>query len=173
MHGLENSDFIANYVKYNSGLSIMHGDIECSELPSESYNVITFLDIMPHLFDPQEALSKAKNSLKKEGILIIKCFQRSPYFIKIIKKIMFFRKDKGASMLLLPHAFYHFTSESFSKLLQRKGFKIRAVLNINHNRVDYGYLLKHPRTLYYVFLNKFFIKLSQPSTHFLIFAEKR
>jgi len=170
--GLDNSGFASKYATDRLGLQIINDDAEAVELPKESLDVITMLDVIPHLPRPNTVLLKAKEALKGSGIICIKCIYRNVEFIKKVKSTMAFGRDKGASQLLLPHAFFHFEPETAKQFLHRMGFKVKLVLNINHDRADYPYLLRHPRTLFYMLVNKWMVKLTQPSTHFLIFAEK-
>lgn len=170
--GADKSDFVVRYINTDLKLTALNIDIENGHLEKESFDVITLLDVAPHLSNPNEVFLKIKSALKKKGIIVIKCLYINSKFIKIVQKAMFFRKDKGAYMFYLPYAFYHFTPMSLGRALEKVGFGIKETICINHDRTDYKFLLKHPRTLYYILLNKIINKMTLPTTHFVIFAEK-
>lgn len=69
-YGLEPSRFLVEHGKAR-GLTIEHGTIRENNFRPESFDLITFWDVLEHLAEPRRDLEDAVRLLKKGGILLI------------------------------------------------------------------------------------------------------
>lgn len=68
--GIEYSEYAYEIAKKLVGDKVKHGDVVKYELESEKYDVIVAFNILEHIKDPEELLSKLNKSMKKSGIII-------------------------------------------------------------------------------------------------------
>lgn len=96
------------------GLPIFEGTIENLD-NQEKFDIITLFHVLEHLPDPQSALEKIKNHLKKDGILVM----------EVPNIESFLAKKHGLSwkFIALEHLWY-FSPTTIKNLLQESGFKV-------------------------------------------------
>lgn len=68
--GIEPSDFLVKEAKKLYGINIFKGTINDFKT-SENFSVITLLDILEHLVNPDKFISKIKDLIKQNGVLVI------------------------------------------------------------------------------------------------------
>ena len=113
VHGLDVSEWAAHYAAERLGLSVTVGEIEMVNLPPNSYDIITMWHFLEHTRDPREAILKAMDLLKKDGILVIDV----PNYDGTDA-----RKDWGNWVgWQPPYHFYHFTPHTLKRLLKLCG----------------------------------------------------
>ena len=113
VHGLDVSEWAAHYAAERLGLSVTVGEIETVKLPPNSYDIITMWLFLEHTRDPREAILKAMDLLKKDGILVIDV----PNYDGTDA-----RKDWGNWVgWQPPYHFYHFTPHTLKRLLKLCG----------------------------------------------------
>lgn len=96
---------------------------------NEQFDVITFNDVMEHIPDIKTILESCKQSLNKEGLLVLNLPSSNGIFYKLSKWFCrlgfpsFFERlwQKG---LPSPHLHY-FNSDNLKTLLERNGFEIK------------------------------------------------
>ena len=113
VHGLDLSDWAAQYAAERLGLSVTVGEIETVNLPPNSYDIITMWHFLEHTRDPREAILKAMELLKKDGFLVIDV----PNYDGTDA-----RKNWGNWVgWQPPYHFYHFTPHTLKRLLRLCG----------------------------------------------------
>jgi SAM-dependent methyltransferase len=67
--GVEISPQAANYARQRFDLEVFTGQLQEARLESESFDAITFWDVLEHTFNPMESLQEAHRLLKTGGVL--------------------------------------------------------------------------------------------------------
>lgn len=116
-------------------LNIVNEDILKAVLEENSFDVITFYDVLEHLPYPSEAINKAMSLLKKGGLLVIRV--PNERFLRIKMEIIstflgrdFYLKNNNFSIMgyYAPEThLYNFNRETLKVLLQNKGFNILKI----------------------------------------------
>src|SRR5207237_8460925 len=93
------------------------------------YSIISFMDVLEHLPNPEAALQSAKQLLTEEGLLVIQVPDQACLLYAAAKAMnQLAGKDFALRRLWLtefafPHQFY-FNRVSLTKLLERSGFVV-------------------------------------------------
>lgn len=70
--GIDISDTALEEAK-KKGLNVMTADVENLPFEDETFDVITCMEVLSHLFDPKKAVKEMRRVLKKNGILLGSC----------------------------------------------------------------------------------------------------
>lgn len=103
-----------------NGIDIRYGNIEASDFAlNETFDAIFANNIFEHLFSPHYFLYRARQMLKKNGILVlgVPC-------IPFVTPLMRFRKWRGA--LSRPHINF-WTGSTLRRAVERGGFHVESV----------------------------------------------
>ena len=114
VHGLDVSEWAAQYAVEKLGLSMTIGKIGDVHFPSQNFDIITMWHSLEHTPNPHMALQKSKSCLKKDGILVIDV---PNYEGTDARKIWHEWNDWS-----LPYHYWHFTPKSLRQLLSKNGF---------------------------------------------------
>jgi SAM-dependent methyltransferase len=71
LSGIEMSQDSAKIAEANSGASVFVGDILDAPFPAESFDVITCLDVLEHLYEPRRVMARVSEWLKPGGIFYV------------------------------------------------------------------------------------------------------
>lgn len=113
--GVEISDYAAAKGREKK-IPIITGTIEMNELPPNSFEVITFLDVFEHVPYPQQTLEKARQLLKTNGLLVFNLPDAGSWCAKILKKRW--------ALIIPPEHLHLFNRKNFQYLLNSQGFHI-------------------------------------------------
>ena len=69
--GVETSAFAARYAKQNTGCTVHAGTLQQAGFESESFDVITLMDVIEHVPDPCALLSEVNRLLRRGGTLFL------------------------------------------------------------------------------------------------------
>jgi 2-polyprenyl-3-methyl-5-hydroxy-6-metoxy-1,4-benzoquinol methylase len=116
VHGLDVSEWAAQYAIEKLGLSMTIGKIGDVNLPPQNFDIITMWHSLEHTPNPHMALQRAKSWLKKDGILVIDVPNHEGTDARRI-----WHEWDGWS---LPYHYWHFTSKSLKQLLSHHGFTV-------------------------------------------------
>jgi 2-polyprenyl-3-methyl-5-hydroxy-6-metoxy-1,4-benzoquinol methylase len=70
-NGLELSPWLVEYAQTTFDVPMLKGTLEEQSLPENSLDVIALMDVLEHLPDPLDTMSKALSLLKPNGLLLI------------------------------------------------------------------------------------------------------
>lgn len=112
------------------GLSLRCGYFPEILNPSDTYDAITFNDVIEHISDVQATLQAVKNHLNPNGILLLNVPNRNGVFYRVAKLfcllgVSTFFERLWQVGLPSPHLHY-FNRQTLTKLLVRSGFKVQA-----------------------------------------------
>jgi len=116
VHGLDISAWASQHATNNLGLSITVAEIDEAELPPQSFDVITMWHFLEHTPDPRKAILRAKDWLKKDGILIVDVPNHEGTDAR--------KNWKDWVGWSLPYHFYHFIPQTLTMLLGTCGFRV-------------------------------------------------
>lgn len=116
VHGLDVSEWAAQYAVEKLGLSMTVGKIGEVHFPSQNFDIITMWHSLEHTPDPHMALQRAKSWLKEDGILVIDV----PNYEGTDAQKTWHEWDGWS----LPYHYWHFTSKSLKQLLSHHGFTV-------------------------------------------------
>lgn len=115
--GIEISKFISDFALKTFKLeNIFHGTLKEASFKENSFDLITFWDVIEHLPNPIMELKMAYNLLKRNGILILETQNINSLFAKIAGR-------KWHHYKFWEHL-YHFSPETIEILIGKAGFEI-------------------------------------------------
>jgi SAM-dependent methyltransferase len=98
---------------------VVHEDVYT--LPRDSYGLVTAIDSFYYINNPARALSSVRESLKTDGILIMRLANRTPYF-NIRRRLGMQIPQKRFGDLK-----YFYSPNGVERLLSRTGFRIECI----------------------------------------------
>jgi len=102
-------------------INVKHAGIdEIKIFGNKKFDIVTLLNVLEHLTDPIEALSKIKNILNKKGLLVIDVPNDFNDFQLAGRKL----HDLPKWWVIPPRHLNYFSKDSLVKLLKSLGFKI-------------------------------------------------
>jgi len=129
--GIEPGRWISEYAQKTLGVKVRPGTIHDYRLPSNSFDVVTYWDVLEHVPDPSADLAKTAKVLKQGGLLIV----NYPDFASLPAR--FFGRKWW--FVLSIHLFY-FTPDTITKMLQKHGFNILKI-KPHFQSLELGYLI--------------------------------
>lgn len=113
-----------------SGVTILRGVIEDTDLPTESFDCITAFDVFEHLVSPDDAMARLVRSLRPGGFLMIETGTTD----------CFAARRLGAGWYYLNHVEHYqaFSRRSLLHLLERHGIRIQQVDRVAHEDTRLG-----------------------------------
>jgi SAM-dependent methyltransferase len=114
--GVEIAPDAVAYARERFKLDILQGQMLDHQLPSESFDAITFWDVLEHTFDPFENLKEANRLLKKGGIIALTI----PHWESIDRKVF------GQAWIGFdaPRHLYVFPRQTLIRMLVASGFQL-------------------------------------------------
>lgn len=116
------------------GLPVIKGEFPEVKLECDSFDVVTCLDVLEHVKNPQNFLSSLHRILKKDGLLVV----QAPNIESMMAKIT----GQRWNWLLLPSHLWHFSPHTFKTLVETHGFKTLTLKTLddlsefNFNLID-------------------------------------
>ena len=104
------------------GLAIHTGILEDVDLPERSFDAVTFLDVIEHLRNPEQAMLKAKRLLKEGGIIVVSTPDAGSLWANLL--------GPRWHLVVPPEHLILFGRKNFSTLLFRVGFSPVLITNI-------------------------------------------
>ncbi|HLG34566.1 MAG TPA: class I SAM-dependent methyltransferase [Bacteroidia bacterium] len=123
--GVEPSPALAKIASENWGLTIHNSFLEKANLPGNSYDVISLVDVFEHVSNPKELLKVSYELLKPDGIIAIKV--PNGEYTRFKAKLAY-RTGKAANMNVwdcYEHV-VHYTPQTFRKMVEASGYKVRT-----------------------------------------------
>jgi 2-polyprenyl-3-methyl-5-hydroxy-6-metoxy-1,4-benzoquinol methylase len=121
VQGIEVSKSASNYGIKNYDLSIHNGTLDSyfKRNPSARFDVITMLDVLEHLTDPNESIRIVSSLMKPTSILVIK--------IPNVKSLRALIEGREWRQIKPPEHLQYFTMTSIEYLLSKHNLKIIKV----------------------------------------------
>ena len=127
VEGVEHSKDASNYALKQFGIKIQSGDFLEKKFTNK-FDVITMNNVLEHLYEPLETLTKVKKTLKDDGFLIIAVPNLNSLGFKIFGKNWY--------SLQPPIHLYHFTPITINEMLKKAGF---VEINITYPNWEHNY----------------------------------
>jgi SAM-dependent methyltransferase len=119
-HGVEVSEPIASHARERFGFGTIHvGRLEEAPFAENTFELITMWDVVEHVVDPGSLLSKARELLTPDGLLVVETQNIDSPFARAL----------GRRWHHYKHAehIYHFTPGSLRRLVGAAGFTVDSV----------------------------------------------
>ncbi len=133
--GVELCRWAARQARIKHGNEIIEGSLETANLPANTYDAVTMLDVIEHLADPRQAIRDTFRILKPGGV----AFLLTPDIDAPVSKLMG-RWWWG----LRPAHLYYFSRVTLSNLMKDAGFEIAATHRVGR-RFTFGYWISRLR----------------------------
>ncbi len=130
--GVEPNKHFVAWAEKNYHLSILQGDAHHLRLCKNYYDVITLLDVIEHVHNPDLYLKRCYQLLAPGGVIFIS----TPNFDSIISRVM----RRRWFYILSIHVFY-FTTKTLSALLRKSGF-VSVKVHKYMLKTSLGYVLE-------------------------------
>jgi len=124
---------------------LISGDLRTAHLTSQTFDLITFWDVLAHVSDPRGYLLRAKELLKPGGVLVIKTPLRSGSFFK---GLVFIPGWICESLLHWPWQIFYFSEFTLQRFLESLGFygcEIKISQDLPRPRLSWNDYFKHPK----------------------------
>jgi 2-polyprenyl-3-methyl-5-hydroxy-6-metoxy-1,4-benzoquinol methylase len=130
--GIELSRHLCEFGSRQLGIQIIPGTLERTTLPENSFDLITFWDVLEHVSDPRDTLERAYRLLKPGGHLLVNYPNYNSIWAKLFGRRWWF---------LIDVHIYYFTPRTLNQLLRKTGFKMRAE-KLHFQQLSLGYVLQ-------------------------------
>ena len=123
--GVEPSPTVSEIAREQWGLKIHTSFLESANLPPNSYDIITLIDVFEHVTNPKALLNTCNSILKDDGIIAIKVPNGDYNHFKMkLGKLT----GKGVNMDIWDCCEHvaHYTPKTFKKIVEGCGFKIKT-----------------------------------------------
>jgi SAM-dependent methyltransferase len=125
----------SSYARDRLGLEVLVGPLEEAPLPAAHFDATYLLDLVEHLYQPEEALANVRRALKPGGVLLVQV----PYELFHWEKRGQALWEGRAGGTIMPDAVpYHvmfFTPRTLRLLLEKYGFRILGRYSGNYGAV--------------------------------------
>jgi SAM-dependent methyltransferase len=114
--GIEPSQLIARFGREEYGAAIRVGTAQTVPLAERAYDLVTMWDVIEHLSDPIDSLSRMRKALKPEGYLLLETQNIDSIFARLLGKR--WHHFKHAEHL------WHFSPRTIEAILAKAGFDV-------------------------------------------------
>ncbi|MFZ0773645.1 MAG: class I SAM-dependent methyltransferase [Candidatus Sulfotelmatobacter sp.] len=83
--GVETSEFAARYAAQHTGCPVYAGTLQKAALPSESFDVVTLMDVIEHVPEPVELIAEIYRILRPGGVLLIVTPNFGSLFVRLYR----------------------------------------------------------------------------------------
>jgi ubiquinone/menaquinone biosynthesis C-methylase UbiE len=122
--GVEINRELAEGTQRNYGIEVFLGDLEQARYPSDSFDVVTFWNVLDHLVDPRRTLKEAFRILRPGGAVFLR-FPNGAFHVAsrwVFSRIYkFWRKVKAFDHSVIHR--YSFSRSIILSYLQKTGFE--------------------------------------------------
>jgi 2-polyprenyl-3-methyl-5-hydroxy-6-metoxy-1,4-benzoquinol methylase len=112
--GVETSEFAAKYAAEHTGCPVYAGTLEKAAFPSESFDVVTLMDVIEHVPEPAALIKEIFRVLRPGGVLFIVTPNFSSFFVWLY--------GPKAYGVWPEHHVVYFQPSTAQNLLRKSGF---------------------------------------------------
>lgn len=123
LHGIEPSPVAAKLARERFGLDVKEGYLEGGMFASETYDIVTALDVLEHVTNPLAFLRTVHNVLKADGILVVKTPNLNWNRLKYRARLLGWR-DSGFDVFDSREHVVQFTEKSLAMVLHAAGLEV-------------------------------------------------
>jgi len=128
VEGLEVSQTGREYTLCNWNIPVYSEPLENLGLPSSTYDVVTLLYVIEHIFNPLNLLNEINRVLKPEGMILLRWPHTTPV-VKILGPL-----SKKLDLYHTPYHLYDFSPKTIEKMLFLTGFKSVETIISGHTK---------------------------------------
>ncbi len=136
------TECVPHYIKIceDKGIHMKKGILNIDNYPSESFDVITSIEVLEHLNYPVQEIINFNSLLKKGGVVYI----TTPNFNSLSRRIL----GKSWSVINFPDHLCYFTPDTLHKIMIQNGFKKIELktTGISFERIRQRFGKKKPET---------------------------
>lgn len=114
--GVEISEYAADIASKKLNTRIISRDLLNTSYKSKQFNIVTFWDVLEHIYDPVESLKEVLRIIRQDGVLIIETLNISSLTARVLKRKW--------PLYYPPYHLYYYNHRSMSRLLENTGFRI-------------------------------------------------
>jgi 2-polyprenyl-3-methyl-5-hydroxy-6-metoxy-1,4-benzoquinol methylase len=126
LYGIEMESSTAERARKNTGAEVFTGDAMDALFAPESFDVVTTFDVLEHVYQPQQFLTKIKQWLKPGGIYYTMLPNIDSWEARMLGSYWY--------GLELPRHLFHFSPKSLAKLMKSLGL---VEVSIKTNQASY------------------------------------
>ncbi len=123
--GVDVSPLVAEYARRNLGVTVMSGAIEEISLPAGTFEVVTMIDSLYYMQEPEKVLKLVHTILRPDGLLVIRSINRA--FLARVRywlyRLKVYRTKDELPFSLLGDALYSPSISGLRLLLERAAFR--------------------------------------------------
>lgn len=107
----------------------LHGDIYQVPFPPGSFDVVTAMDVLEHVSDPQKVIAEANRVLRPGGLFFFKTFSKNPFsWLVGIKGMEWFVKNTPPnyhvySLFIQPKKLCHWMDDAGMEVMELRGIR--------------------------------------------------
>jgi 2-polyprenyl-3-methyl-5-hydroxy-6-metoxy-1,4-benzoquinol methylase len=121
--GLELADWEIEVAQQRLGLDVRKGTLATANLEADSYDVVTYWDVLEHTRDPAGELARACRVLRSDGLLVIAV----PNIDSLVARL----NGRSWTMINPPEHLFYFSPQTLRRLLSANGFRIIDTHTVN------------------------------------------
>jgi 2-polyprenyl-3-methyl-5-hydroxy-6-metoxy-1,4-benzoquinol methylase len=126
-YGIEPSKKTSAYASSRAGINVVQGTYEKELFPENSFDIVSFIQVLEHVPNPAMVLEAARYHLRSGGLLVVEVPSiRSPHFLlyQLTGIKWFVRPPKG---IIYSHVNY-FSPKTLVALIEQSGFKQKKLI---------------------------------------------
>jgi 2-polyprenyl-3-methyl-5-hydroxy-6-metoxy-1,4-benzoquinol methylase len=127
--GIEISPYASEYASKEFELSICKTNLKKASLLKESFDLVTFWNVLGAVVDPKSLVIQANRILRKNGLIVIQVNHRHRLILKTAYWASKLTETKG--ILHVPAQVFHFTPHLMSQLLKEAQFSVVKVIRVH------------------------------------------
>lgn len=131
-HGMEFSPTAAWHAKNVLGLDVSTGDFLSSPHQKDKFNAVIFWHSLEHFHNPVEAVARARELLKRGGLLAVAVPNIESLQARLFGR-HWFHMD-------IPRHYFHFGARSLEAVLTRQRFRIVQLDHFSFEQNPYGWI---------------------------------
>jgi len=127
VQGLEVSQTGREYAQRNWNIPVYSNPLEYLKLPANTFDVVTLLYVIEHVFNPLSLLNEINRVLKQKGFVLLRWPHTTP-MVKILGPL-----SKKLDLYHTPYHLYDFSPKTIERLLFLAGFNSVETIISGHS----------------------------------------